>query len=417
MKLFSRKKKREELQWSDSSNYKRHEQLNKQPELLQKPEEPKTMETEREEPVMSHDRREEIPHSRQEKMQYVRDCCDEILESSARLTEAKKEYKAVNAYMEDVRRVKLSEEEDGGQLAYYSRRIQNLRKDQESYRNYGTKIPENMYQYISANEKDMSVILKELHDDENYMQALKTDLHNIEGEKSALIYEQKDCQKKIAGMRTIAYVIMGAMAVVLGGMFYFHLNTDYDFTIGILLSILGTALAVALIMVYYQKNVREIRLNEKKMKKAVGLLNKYRLLYANVKSRVDYTYKKLGIRNSYELNNYWRLYLTAKKERQVYHGMSRELDEAQEQYDLLIDSMGLSDSSVWKMQMEAVTDASVMKEMEDSLNRRKKGLRKTMDFNKKQIEKYKEKVKDLTRKEPDLAEEILKIVEDRENSL
>ena len=274
-----------------------------------------------------------------------------------------------------------------------------------------------MYQYISANEKDMSVILKELHDDENYMQALKTDLHNIEGEKSALIYEQKDCQKKIAGMRTIAYVIMGAMAVVLGGMFYFHLNTDYDFTFGILLSVLGTALAVALIMVYYQKNVREIRLNEKKMKKAVGLLNKYRLLYANVKSRVDYTYKKLGIRNSYELNNYWRLYLTAKKERQAYHGMSRELEEAEEQYDLLIDSMGLSDSSVWKMQMETVTDASVMKEMEDSLNRRKKGLRKTMDFNKKQIEKYKEKVKDLTRKEPALAEEILKIVEERENSL
>ena len=67
--------------------------------------------------------------------------------------------------------------------------------------------------------------------------------------------------------------------------------------------------------------------------------------------------------------------------------------------------------------MKAVTDASVMKEMEDSLNRRKKGLRKTMDFNKKQIEKYKEKVKDLTRKEPDLAEEILKIVEERENSL
>ena len=39
-----------------------------------------------------------------------------------------------------------------------------------------------------------------------------------------------------------------------------------------------------------------------------------------------------------------------------------------------------------------------------------------MDFNKKQIEKYKEKVKDLTRKEPALAEEILKIVEERENA-
>ena len=71
--------------------------------------------------------------------------------------------------------------------------------------------------------------------------------------------------------------------------------------------------------------------------------------------------------------------------------MSRELDEAQEQYDLLIDSMGLSDSSVWKMQMEAVTDASVMKEMEDSLNRRKKGLRKLWILIKNRLKNIKKK--------------------------
>lgn len=413
MGLFSRKKKkredlsRQEKFWDDGSNYSRYESLDsgKEEEEISKEEE-KEFEAYEEEVYL---------RDKSEKLSYAESCCEEIVEGSKRLSDAKKEYRAVNGYLEDIRLITESEQND--QLAFYARRILNLKNDRESYRTYGTKLPESKYRYIQANEKEMPVILKELHEDESYLQALKTDLHNIEGEKAGLTYERQDCQKKTERIRNLSFAVLAAAALVLGGMFYFHLNSDYDFTIGILGSIAVLAAAVAAMVLLYQKNIREIRLTERKMNKAVGLLNKYRLLYVNVKNRVDYTYRKIGIHNSYELNNYWRLYLTAKKEEQAYSKMSDELYEAQKKYTELIHALNLYDESVWSYQMDAVTEESAMKELVDNLNRRKKGLRKTMDYNRKRIDKCKQKVKELIKNEPSLAQDILKIVEDKENSV
>ena len=58
-----------------------------------------------------------------------------------------------------------------------------------------------------------------------------------------------------------------------------------------------------------------------------------------------------------------------------------------------------------------------MDDLVNNLNRRKKGLRKTLDYNKKRSEKYKQKVKNLIKDEPQLASDILKIVEEKENAI
>lgn len=357
-----------------------------------------------------------VLRDREDKLAYVQDCCDEILEGSARMAEAKKEYKAVNDYLEDIRRIKEAEKEKKEEIIYYAKRIVNLKMDRESYQKSGTKIPESKYRYIQENEKKMPQILKDLTDNEKYMQALKTDLHNIEGEKVGLLYERKDFQKRIMQIRSLAFLLMAIVAVVLGGMFYFQLNSDYDFTIGILSCVVVISVFVAAIVVYYQKNVKELRLNEKKMNKAIGLLNKYRLLYVNVKNTVDYTYRKLNIKNSYELGNYWRLYVTAKKEQQAYSKMSDELYEAKRKYTELIRSLELHDTEVWEYQLDEIIEAKAMKELEDNLTKRKKGLRKTMDFNRKHIDKYKREVKDLISDDASLAPDILKIVESNDPS-
>lgn len=357
-----------------------------------------------------------VLRDREDKLAYVQDCCDEILEGSARMAEAKKEYKAVNDYLEDIRRIKEAEKEKKEEIIYYAKRIVNLKMDRESYQKSGTKIPESKYRYIQENEKKMPQILKDLTDNEKYMQALKTDLHNIEGEKVGLLYERKDFQKRIMQIRSLAFFLMAIVAVVLGGMFYFQLNSDYDFTIGILSCVVVISVFVAAIVVYYQKNVKELRLNEKKMNKAIGLLNKYRLLYVNVKNTVDYTYRKLNIKNSYELGNYWRLYVTAKKEQQAYSKMSDELYEAKRKYTELIRSLELHDTEVWEYQLDEIIEAKAMKELEDNLTKRKKGLRKTMDFNRKHMDKYKREVKDLISDDASLAPDILKIVESNDPS-
>ena len=419
MGFFSKKKQKKESDvyqedlWMDSSNYDKYESLEKNSE----PDEMSGSE-EREVETDDYDSEEEVYlRDKTEKLLFVEDCCEEILEASRRSAEAKKEYKAVNGYLEDIRIITELEGEKKEEILYHTTRIINLKSDKQAYRSYGTKIPESKYGYIQANEKQLPEILKELHDDESYLQSLKTDLHNIEGEKAGLTYERKEYDRKIRFLRNTGGVVVGAAAIILGIMFYFHLNSDYDFTIGIFGATAATAAILAVLVIIYQNSVKGIRLTEKKINKAIGLLNKYRLLYVNVKNRVDYTYKKIGIHSSYELSNYWRLYLTAKKEQQAYAKMSDELYQEQQQFNDLIHSLHLYDESVWGFQMEAIVNEAAMREITDNLNRRKKGLRRTMDYNKKRADKCKKNVKNLIKDEPALAQEILKIVEEKENSI
>lgn len=348
---------------------------------------------------------------REEKIQFAEDCCEQILEASKRAAETKKEYKAVNSYLEDIRIIKELEPKLKEDLEYNARRIINLKADKESYRNYGTKIPETKYNYIEANEKKMPNILKELHDDENYMQSLKTDLHNIEGERAGLNYEKKMYADREKLLKKVIMTVIFIELLVLCVMSYFQLNSEYDLTIGILLSVAIAVGIAAVVMVLHQNNVREIKLTERKINKAIGLMNKYKLLYANMKSRIDYAYKSMGIRNSYELSNYWRLYITAKKEQQVYSKMSDELYQTQTNFNNIISSLNLFDEFVWSYQLDAIVNEKAMEEINTNLNKRKKGLRKSLDYNTKRVEKCKNDVKKLIKEEPMLASEIMEIVE------
>lgn len=109
--------------------------------------------------------------------------------------------------------------------------------------------------------------------------------------------------------------------------------------------------------------------------------------------------------------------MTAKKEQQAYTKMSDELYQEQKEFNDLIHSLNLYDESVWNFQMSAIIDEGEMKEIQDNLNKRKKGLRRTIDYNKKRSEKCKQKVKNLIKDEPELAPDILRIVEEKEKAI
>lgn len=419
--LFQKKKQEqyenhqlfENTSYEEDNNYDIHEfsGKNKEKNIREN-----FLENDRKTNVEENDEPEEEVYlkNREEKLGFVEDCCEQIMEASKRSVDAKKEYKAVNGYLEDIRLIKEQEPEGLEALQRSARRIVNLKEDKENYRNFGTKMPESMYYYMQTNEKEMPEILKELHDDENYEQTLKTNLSHIEAEKSALDFERKENQKKISNIRTAAFASIFFALIVLCVISYLHLNTEYDYTIGIMINVVVLAVFLTIFVSMYRKYAGEIKLAERKINKAVGLLNKYRLLYVNVKNRIDYTHEKLKIRNSYELSNYWRIYLTAKKEQKAYQQMSEELYQEQQNFTDMIHGLHLYDESVWNYQMNAIIHEGEMDALVHNLEQRRKGLRKTLDFNKKRSDKCKQKVKNLIKAEPSLAADILKIVEEWE---
>lgn len=354
---------------------------------------------------------------REEKLLFAEDCCEQILEASRRIVETKKEYQAVNGYLNDIRIINEMDAKEKENLQSVTRRIRNLKQDKENYRNYTSKMPESKYNYFKANEKNMQSILKDIHDDETRMQSLKTDLNQVEGEKAGLVYERKMYHDRIKGIKSGAIAIFICGIIALGFMFSYHLNSEYDMTIAMLVTMAVMTAAMAGLLVFYQNTVREIKLTDKKMNKAIGLLNKYRLRYVNVQSRVEYIYRKLEIHSSYELSSLWGSYLTVKKEQEVYRKVSDELYKEQKRFQDMIHALNLYDESVWVYQMDAILDPGSMWEIQENLEKRKKGLRKTLDYNQKRSNKCKQKVKNLIHEEPKLAADILKIVESKENEI
>lgn len=167
----------------------------------------------------------------------------------------------------------------------------------------------------------------------------------------------------------------------------------------------------AFIVVYNQKQERDKKIAELKLNKAIGLINKYKLKYVNVKARLDYEYETIGVKSSYALNELWRQYSVIKKEREAIMKASDELYKSMEGLIKALDGLNLYDSAVWTSQVEALIDNREMTEVRHALNIRRQKLRESIDFNTKTVEKNKERISEIVKKNPEVAKEVIEIIE------
>lgn len=368
--------------------------------------------------IESHQSEEEqFTKTPEQKLQYAENCCDQMIMCQKRLETAKKEYNEVNHYLTDIITIENLEGEKKDNLIYEARRIRSLNDDKKSYKSSATKMSEKKYEYISNHESEMSKLLKELKENEEEFEAIKNDLHNIEGEKSALKYERKSAIQKMNGLRKLLKTVLAVAAALLVIFTYGQYKGEYDYTIGFYVVTVTTMAVIAMILVYNQAQVKNLKIAELKLNKAIGLLNRYKLRYVNLKCTLDYMYEVYGVANSYEFSNMWRIYLTAKKEREAYFRMSDELYKSTENYTAIVNSLNLYDASVWGYQVNAILEPDEMAVIKNTLYNRRDGLRKNIDYNNEVISKAKEKIKKIIEEEPSLAADILAMVDRKESEL
>lgn len=346
---------------------------------------------------------------------YIENYCEQIAISSKRVEDAKKEYNLVGSYLNDILAIENAERPIKKEMMYYAKRIMTLREDKKSLKTYSTKMSEKKFTYMQAHEKEISEILKDMYDDEQYCQSLKTDIHHIEGEKQALIYERKYAVKMLNKIRSFAKGILFLlfatliMFIILGQVF------ELDMLIPTLFVMTIGASAAAFIVVFNQHQTNELKMSEKKLNRAIELMNSYKLKYVNVKSRLDYEYEKNNVKSSYELNEIWRVYLVVKKEREAILRTSDEIYKAMDGLLDVLDKLKLFDSSVWTSQVEAIVEPREMVEIRHTLNVRRQKLRESIEFNSRLMEKNKEKINRLIKENPSITKEVLGLLEKYEN--
>ena len=153
------------------------------------------------------------------------------------------------------------------------------------------------------------------------------------------------------------------------------------------------------------------KLAEKKLARAITLLNKTKIKYVNIVNSVEYKQEKYGVKNSYELSRIYEIYLDEQKKSERFRSFGVELEDAHGRLTELVSGIGLYDASVWNSQIEALIEPKAMKTLRTSLNARRQKLRDRMEYNAERIEESKKSIMDYLKKHPDKADSVMEIVD------
>ncbi len=354
---------------------------------------------------------EQYTKTKTQRLAYAENCCEQMVMCQKRLDNAKAEYREVNHYLTDISTIENLEGEKKENLLFEARRIRSLTADKKSYKNAATKMSDKKYDYISKHENEMSDILKNLKECEDDLQAIKTDMHNVEGEKAALKYERKVSIQRMNAMRKLLKIVLFVTVALLLTFTYGQFQGEYDYTIGYYIVVVTAIAAIALILTVNKNQEKNLRIAELKLNKIIGILNKCKLRYVNLKCSVDYMCDTYGVANSYELGSLWQTYLTAKKEREAYFNMSDNLYKATENYMAIIQSLNLYDPSVWSYQTAAILEPSEMNVIKEALHKRRDAIKKNIDYNNDLMERSKKNIKRTIEEDTSVANDILEVVD------
>lgn len=343
--------------------------------------------------------------------QFAQNNCEKIVEATKKIEETKKEYQLVNNYLTDIQTIEELPDSNGDRIVTLAQKIMVLDKDRRDFGNSMSKMSDRQFNCLKDYGDNIKNVLKDLEQDENYCQTVKSDMHHLLAEKSALLQERRDMKDRIHMVRGVSKIAVCAYGVLIAMCMVIQLNVDVD-VLPYIYGILGLALVtVVVLFTMHNSAIRNIKIAEIKLNKAIGLLNKTKLKYVNVQSRLDYMYEKFGINSAYELNAMWGKYLQMCKEREVYRKASDKLIEAEE--DLLeeLKRYNIHDTEVWLQQVSALVDKKEMKKIKSSLCTRRQKLKATIEFNTSVVEKSTQAIKDVVSQDKEHAKEIMDIVD------
>lgn len=343
--------------------------------------------------------------------QYINTQCEQIIESSKYIEEAKKEYASVTEYLNDIQVIDSLEPERRQVISETAEDMFSLNNDRAESHRKKTRLPASKFNYYLAHEDELEGALHRMQNDEKQFQMVKKDLNILEAEKMGIREDIENSVLRQGNIKNISIIgLIAIAAVFIVFLLTGRLKPDEDSTYLTVFLFLITVFVV--MMVVLKRNaVYTLKLSEKKLNRAIVLQNKVKIKYINIVSSVEYQYAKYGVQNSYEFANVYQMFLQDKKEREHYARTTGMLGRATDQLTGLLSGLGLHDVDIWQNQLEALFNPKEMVEVRHNLNVRRQKLREQMEYNMKHIEEAKKNVTAYIKKNPQYADEIMAIVD------
>lgn len=346
----------------------------------------------------------------EERNQYVRNCCEQMVEASNETENAKLEYNLVTAYLNDMQMIEEMPEDTKVAVNSTVRKILSLNDERKGLQKTVRKITDMQYWFAENHEEEIPDVLKRMVENEKYREILKSDMRHLENEKAAQNIRKRDIvqeQQNLKGMSVIAFATLIAAIVLIGA---FQMIFEAEVQIAYLVSMFATVLITAGLFMKLKNADYELKYTELCLNKAIGLLNHTKIKYVNITNALEYSYEKYNVKNAYELNFIWENYMKERDERDRYQRASDDLEFYNEQLVKQLTEYGIQDASVWPSQVNAIIDNKEMVEIRHRLIVRRQKIRRQLEYNKQIMEEAKQEISELVEKHKEYAPEILDIV-------
>ncbi|MCI8327246.1 MAG: hypothetical protein HFI37_05660 [Lachnospiraceae bacterium] len=386
MKLFRRKKKKEE-------NVQNKQNIE---EVL--------------EHVVARENFTESPEFRKQTEHEMLGYCQEIIETIRDLEETKSEYRVVTDYLNDIQKIKDIPPDAQKEIRDTASNVAKLNKARDIYLNTSQKISDTQFLQIQQEEKEIPEAIRRLEANETYEAAIRRDMNYLEGEKQEWIYCMDEIKTELRNMRIFSYVLFAIFVVFLAVILMlegiWNVDTKWMFTL------LAVSATIGGFFLYFrqQRDRAQLKQCEANINRAILLLNKIKYRYVNTKNAVDYACEKYHVHNSKELTYIWEQYLEAVKEKEQYLQTNEELDYYNSRLVKRLKKYKLYDSKIWVSNPEAICDDREMVEVQHNLIVRRQKLRERLEVGTKNILQMRKDIGEIAKAQKELVPELKEII-------
>ena len=354
-------------------------------------------------------------NDKQQREDYIKGCLEQIAEASTELENLKHEYNMVTSYLKDMEEIESLPEEEMLLLQSYARRIEELSDKQSDYARRERKLDEAKYRQMERMEDEVQEGCEKLLKAEEYQELIKRDLKRLDGEKQAYQYRKAELQHILEDSRSMAIIctiaVIICILVLLILQYGFSMNTGIGYVAA---AALGAA-AITAVFLKYNNASEELSRVENGIGRIIRLQNTVKIRYVNNTHLLDYLYMKYQVSSARELQKDYQDYQQEREARERYYSAEKDLDECQKDLIHELRRFQIQDPMIWIHQTRGLLDKKEMVEIRHSLIIRRQSLRRRMDYNKEVVAgKAQDEIKDLAKKYPRYAREIMDTVDEYE---
>ena len=349
-------------------------------------------------------------------IRFVRNNCEAIAENERQIAEAKKEYEKVTSYLTDIQRIDMAREDEYREIKDICKSILTLTQERSKYKNRNLTISDAQMRKFEPFEDELVDEIKKMYNAQAYQDAIEGDIKNLKKEKDSLYSQRKEIiakQNALKGMTKVLAVLIISLIVLLIVIYY---ATKTDMTLPYLGVVALAGVSAAMLVFESSKNRRDIILVERKINKAITLLNKVKIKYINNINVLDYNCNKFGVKNAKDFEEKWNEYCKMREYEKKFRENTEMLNANNENLVIMLKELGVKDADIWISRCEAIVDSREMVEIRHELNQRRQMLRERIENNEKLKEGIISQLDEMINAHPEIKGELLGIIKEYSNA-